>query len=77
LVFREGLTLTLRGLTIGLAVSLFMTHWIQTMLFGITATDPATLAVAPIVLGSVALLATFLPAHRAVRVDPNVALRSD
>jgi ABC-type lipoprotein release transport system permease subunit len=54
-----------------------MTHLMDTMLFGITPTDPFTLALAPIVLGSVAFLATFLPARRAIRVDPNVALRSD
>jgi ABC-type antimicrobial peptide transport system permease subunit len=77
LVFRESLTLAFWGLTIGLGVALSMTHLIDTMLFGITATDPITLAAAPLVLGSVALLATFLPVRRAIRVDPNVALRSD
>lgn len=77
LVFREGLTLTFWGLTIGLGVSLSMTHLMDRMLFEITATDPVTLAVAPIVLGGVAILAAFVPARRVTRVDPNGALRSD
>jgi putative ABC transport system permease protein len=77
LVFREGLILTLSGLAIGMVLSLSMTGLMERMLYGITATDPATLAMASMVLGSVALVAMFIPVHRATRVDPNVALRSE
>ena len=77
LIFREGLTLTLTGVLVGLAVTLPMTHLMERMLFGITATDPITLAVTPLVLGTVAILAISIPVRRAIRLDPNTALRSD
>jgi len=77
MVLREGMVLTLSGLAAGMILSLSLTHLTEGMLYGITATDPATLATAPLVLGAVALAAMFIPLRRAIRVDPNVALRSE
>jgi putative ABC transport system permease protein len=75
LVTRQGMKLTLAGMAIGLAVSLALTRLIKVMLFGVSATDPLTFIVVPLSLIMVALLACWIPARRAARVDPMVALR--
>jgi ABC-type antimicrobial peptide transport system permease subunit len=77
MVMRQGLRLTLLGVALGVAGALALTRLLRGMLFGVTPTDPATfLAIALLVLG-VAALATYLPARRAARLDPVVAIRSD
>ncbi|MGH9146536.1 MAG: ABC transporter permease [Vicinamibacterales bacterium] len=75
LVFNQGARLTVVGLTLGLGLGWLFARSIAGLLFGITATDAATFAVVVVVLGVVALVATWLPARRAVKVDPIVALR--
>ena len=75
MVMRQGLRLAGFGLTIGLALSLLLTSMLKGLLVGVSVTDPATLAITASVLLIVALLATYVPARRAARVDPLVALR--
>jgi putative ABC transport system permease protein len=77
LVMRRGLGLVGVGLAIGAACALLMTRLLQTLLFGVSQTDPVTFAGVMLTLGAVALLATWIPARRAMRVDPLVALRRD
>ena len=75
LVMWNALLLIGTGLVAGLGGSLALTRLISARLWGVTATDPATFASVAVLLAVVALLATLIPAHRAVRVDPTVALR--
>ncbi|PYT98400.1 MAG: hypothetical protein DMG38_15765 [Acidobacteria bacterium] len=75
LVLREALALAAIALAVGLAGSLALTRVLQTLLFEITPTDPATLASVCIVILAVSALAAILPARRATRVDPMIALR--
>jgi putative ABC transport system permease protein len=75
LVLKEALGLALAGVAIGIAVALGLARLISNLLFGVRPTDPATLIVLPLVLAGAALLAAYLPARRASRVDPMVALR--
>ncbi len=77
LFLRQGLRLTATGIAIGVATSLALTRLMSTLLFGVRATDPATYAAVSALLAAIALLATYLPARRASRIDPMVALRSD
>ncbi|HVZ49790.1 MAG TPA: ABC transporter permease [Gemmatimonadaceae bacterium] len=74
---REGLVLTAIGTVVGVALSLAVSKLLASLLFGLTATDALTFASATIALVAVAALAAFLPARRAARVDPLIALRSD
>ena len=71
----HGLRLVLLGLFIGVAGAFVVTRWMSSVLFGVTPTDPLTFTVVAFMLGSVALLASYIPARRAMRVDPMVALR--
>ena len=75
LVVKQGMALALMGITAGAMLALGMTRLIAGMLFGITATDPLTFAGVAALLGTVAFLANYLPARRASKVDPMVALR--
>jgi putative ABC transport system permease protein len=77
LVVGQGLFLAFLGIGIGLAASLALTRVLQTMLFGITPTDPATFFAVGLLLAGVALLACYIPARRATKVDPMVALRHE
>ena len=77
LIVGHGLRLTLLGAVIGVFVSLVLTRFLESMLFGVGQTDPATFVVVFLLLVGVSLLACFLPAHRAAKVDPMVALRCE
>jgi predicted permease len=75
MVLRETLLLTFAGLAVGLPCALAASRLLGNMLFGVSASDPATLAIVAITLAAVAALAGYIPARRAMRVDPMVALR--
>ncbi len=77
LVIGDGLRVTAIGIAIGAAGSLLTGRWLTSLLFGVRATDPATLAATALLLLLVAAAACFLPARRATRVDPMVALRAE
>ena len=77
LVIWQGLRLVLQGLAGGLAVALLLTRWLHELLFGVSAHDPLTFAGVALFLSLVALLASYLPVRRAMRVDPIIALRCD
>ena len=75
MVMRNGMLLTLIGAVIGLVGAFVLSRWMTSMLFGVSANDPATYVVVLFVALAAALLACLLPARRATRVDPLVALR--
>ncbi|HKR14164.1 MAG TPA: ABC transporter permease [Pyrinomonadaceae bacterium] len=75
LVLRKGMALTMLGVAIGLAASFVLTRLMTSLLFGVKAVDPLTFAAVPVLLVVIALLACWIPARRAAKVDPMVALR--
>src|SRR5262245_21032170 len=75
LVVRRGMNLALCGVAIGVAASFALTRLMETLLFNVSATDPLTFAAIPLLLIFVAALACLIPARRASKVDPMVALR--
>ena len=77
LVVRQGMTMTLIGLALGLAGAFFMSRLLIGLLYGVSPTDPLTFTAVSITLLLVALLACLIPARRATRVDPIVALRTE
>jgi predicted lysophospholipase L1 biosynthesis ABC-type transport system permease subunit len=77
LVVLEGMSPVFVGAGAGVVGSLAATSVIRSMLFGVTRLDPVSFSVAPVVLGAVALLACYLPARAALRVDPLIALREE
>jgi ABC-type antimicrobial peptide transport system permease subunit len=72
---REGFRLTLIGVVLGLAGAFALTRFLRSLLFEITPTDPLTFILIPSVLAIVAMVACWIPALRAARTDPMVALR--
>jgi ABC-type antimicrobial peptide transport system permease subunit len=77
LIIKQGLTLMMIGLGLGLAGALMLTRLMSSVLYGVSATDVATFVSVTALLGLVVLLACYLPAHRATKVDPLVALRNE
>jgi putative ABC transport system permease protein len=77
LVLRQGLPLVFAGLIFGVLGAFAVTRVIRSSLFGVSATDPLTFSAAAVVLGATALLACYLPARRASRIDPMLALRHE
>jgi putative ABC transport system permease protein len=75
LVLKKGMGLTLLGIAIGLATSFAFTRLMSSLLFGVKSSDPVTFTVVPLLLAVVALLACWIPARRATKVDPMIALR--
>jgi ABC-type antimicrobial peptide transport system permease subunit len=75
LILGQGIMLTLAGLAVGLIAALGLTRVLVSLLYGVVPSDPVTLIIVPLVLVAISLLACYVPARRAMRVDPMVALR--
>src|SRR5262249_23683487 len=77
MVLREGAAMTLAGVAVGVVATLLLARLLGSLLFGVSALDPATLGAAAVVLPAAALLACWLPARRAARSSPMAALRAE
>jgi predicted permease len=77
LVIRQALSLTALGVAIGLVGAYALTRIMSTLLFGVSATDLVTFVITPLLLGSIGLLSSYVPARRAAKVNPMVALRRE
>jgi len=77
LVVRQGLSTALIGTVIGVAGAFALSRWVESLLFGVTATDPVTFSLVVVTLLGVALIACYVPAWRATRLDPTTALRAE
>ena len=77
LILRQGMFLTLIGAGLGLGFAFCGTRLLTSILYGVSAFDPSTFAIVALLLSGVALLACWLPAQRAMGVDPMVALRDE
>jgi putative ABC transport system permease protein len=75
MVLRQGMAPVLAGLAAGIIAAIFAGRLISSLLFGVSAHDPLTFAIVALVVAAVATLACYIPARRAMRVDPMVALR--
>ncbi|HEU5179794.1 MAG TPA: FtsX-like permease family protein, partial [Candidatus Polarisedimenticolia bacterium] len=77
LVLRQGMVPVLLGIAIGLAASAYLTRLVSGLVTGVNAIDPVTFVGVSLVLAAVAVIASWVPARRAARVDPLIALRSE
>jgi ABC-type antimicrobial peptide transport system permease subunit len=77
MVLRQGMVLTVSGSVLGLAGAVALTRVMASLLFGVSATDAATFTAVPLILIGTAAIASYIPALRATRVDPVVALRDE
>jgi predicted permease len=77
LVVRQGMALTFSGVAIGLAAAFLLTRLMHSLLYGVEATDPITFAGISLLLATIALLASYIPAQRAARIEPIISLRCD
>ncbi|HET9533011.1 MAG TPA: FtsX-like permease family protein, partial [Blastocatellia bacterium] len=75
MVLGQGLTLTAMGIVVGLGASFALTRFLASLLFAVSPTDLPTFAAVPVLLLAIAALACFVPARRATKVDPMIALR--
>ena len=73
----RGMRLTLVGVALGLAAALALTRIMKNLLFEVSATDPATFALIALLLVGVALIGSYIPARRAAKVDPLLAIRNE
>jgi putative ABC transport system permease protein len=77
MIVGQGMAMTVVGVAVGVASALMLTRVMSSLLFGVSAADPVTFTAIPVLLGAVALVACYVPARRATRVDPLVALRTE
>jgi putative ABC transport system permease protein len=77
MVIRQGALVAAVGVAAGLAAAFVLTRYMSALLFGISALDPLTFSIVTLVLCAVAMVASYVPARRATRVDPAIALRSE
>jgi ABC-type antimicrobial peptide transport system permease subunit len=77
LIVRQGLLVAALGVGIGLCGAFILTRFMTTLLYGVRATDPLTFGAIGLMLGGIALLASYVPARRAARIDPMISLRSE
>ncbi len=75
MIIGQGMAVAAAGLVVGLGGAFWLTRFLASLLFGVTARDPIAFLVTPLLLGAVALFAVWIPAHRATRVDPMTVLR--
>jgi putative ABC transport system permease protein len=77
MILRQGTVVTLTGALVGLTASFALTRVTKSLLFGVSATDPATFAAIALLIATIALGACYLPARRATKVDPMIALKCE
>jgi ABC-type antimicrobial peptide transport system permease subunit len=77
MVLGQGMTLAIVGLVLGVGASFLLTRFLQTQLFNVRPSDPATLVAVTLFIATVALVACYVPARRATQVDPMVVLRDE
>jgi putative ABC transport system permease protein len=77
LVVRQGMSIALTGVGLGLCGAVIVTRFMTSLLYGVRARDPLTFGAIAVTLGTVALVASYIPARRAANVDPIAALRSE
>ena len=77
LILSESLLVVVVGVLVGVPASLFASRILSAVLFGVTATDAGSLVIVILILGAVALLASYIPARRAAKLDPSIASRID